>query len=37
MEVILFIIFIMLFGAIVDSLPKKNRARDDYYSERMRK
>lgn len=37
MEAVLFIIFIMMFGAIVDSLPKKNRARDDYYSERMRK
>lgn len=37
MEAVLFIIFIMLFGAIVDSLPKKNRLRDEYYSERIRK
>lgn len=36
MEAVLFIIFIMMFGAIVDSLPKKNIARD-LYSERMRK
>jgi len=36
MEVLLFIVFIMMFGAIVDSLPKKNRARDEY-SKRMRK
>ena len=27
MEAVLFIIFIMMFGAIVDSLPKKNKAR----------